>query len=179
MSGPEIIVGVTGGISAYKSADLVSQLVQAGVHVNVVMTKAAQAFVGKTTFAALSGRTVAHDLFDCHLHPLGSHITLSEQSQLLCIAPASADFLSKAANGVGDDLLSTLYLAFSGPVVMAPAMNSAMWAHAAVQRNTKQLREDGVHLVGPEAGWLSCRSQGPGRMADPTQIANEIQRLLD
>ncbi|MEE3368872.1 MAG: flavoprotein [Planctomycetota bacterium] len=179
MSGPEIIVGVTGGIAAYKSAELVSCLVQSGVIVNVVMTRAAQAFVGMATFAALSGRPVAHELFDCRLHPLGAHITLSEQSQLLCIAPASADFLSKAVNGVADDLLSTLYLAFSGPVVMAPAMNSSMWSHPAVQRNTRQLKEDGVHLVGPEAGWLSCRNQGLGRMADPSTIANEIQRLLD
>ena len=126
MSGPEIIVGVTGGISAYKSAELVSQLVQSGVLVNVVMTGAAQAFVGKATFAALSGRPVADELFDSQRHPLGSHITLPEQSQLLCIAPASANFLSKAVNGIADDLLSTLYLAFSGPVVMAPAMNSSM-----------------------------------------------------
>jgi phosphopantothenoylcysteine decarboxylase/phosphopantothenate--cysteine ligase len=179
MSGPRIIVGVTGGISAYKTAELVSQLVQSGMLVNVVMTRAAQAFVGKATFAALSGRPVAQELFDSQLHPLGSHITLSEQSQLLCIAPASADFLSKAANGIADDLLSTLYLAFPGPVVMAPAMNSSMWSHPAVQRNTSQLKEDGVHLVGPDAGWLSCRSQGPGRMADPTTIASEIQRRLE
>ena len=179
MSGPEIIVGVTGGISAYKSAELVSQLVQSGVLVNVVMTGAAQAFVGKATFAALSGRPVADELFDSQRHPLGSHITLPEQSQLLCIAPASADFLSKAVNGIADDLLSTLYLAFSGPVVMVPAMNSSMWSHPAVQRNIKQLEEDGVHLVGPDAGWLSCRSQGLGRMADPTTIANDIQLLLD
>ena len=178
MSDQEITVGVTGGISAYKTADLVSQLVQTGVHVNVVMTRAAQAFVGVTTFAALTGREVALDLFDSPSQPLGAHIALAEKSELLCIAPATADFLAKAARGAADDLLSTLYLAFSGPVVMAPAMNSTMWGHPAVQRNTQQLSDDGVHFVGPEAGWLSCRSRGPGRMADPAAIATEIQRLL-
>lgn len=178
MSEREITVGVTGGISAYKTAELVSQLVQTGVHVNVVMTKAAQAFVGATTFAALTGREVARDLFDSPRHPLGAHIALAENSELLCIAPATADFLAKAAGGAADDLLSTLYLAFSGPVVMAPAMNSTMWAQPAVQRNTQQLTGDGVHFVGPDTGWLSCRTEGPGRMADPTAIATEIQRLL-
>ncbi|MDX1947565.1 MAG: flavoprotein [Pirellulaceae bacterium] len=178
MHGREIVVGVTGGIAAYKTAALVSQLVQAGAGVTVVTTAAAEQFVGAATFAALTGRPVARKVFDEVLFPLGAHITLAERAQLLLVAPASADFLSKAAHGTADDLLTTLYLAFAGPVLVAPAMNTAMWEKPAVQRNVAQLRADGVGFIDPEAGWLSCRQVGAGRMAAPDKIFEAVRGLL-
>jgi phosphopantothenoylcysteine decarboxylase/phosphopantothenate--cysteine ligase len=178
MNGREIVVGVTGGIAAYKTAALVSQLVQAGAGVTVVMTAASERFIGAATFAALTGRPVAREGFDERLFPLGAHIALAERGELLVVAPASADFMAKAAHGLADDLLSTLYLAFSQPVLMAPAMNTAMWEQAAVQRNVAQLRTDGVHFVDPDSGWLSCRQVGAGRMASPETIASAVSALL-
>src|SRR5438874_6059079 len=144
----EILIGVTGGIAAYKTAALVSQLVQSGAGVTVAMTAAAERFIGATTFAALTGRPVAREMFDERQFPLGAHITLAE-AELLVVAPASADFLAKTAHGVADDLLATLYLAFNGPVLMAPAMNTAMWEKPAEQRNVAQLRADGCQFVNP------------------------------
>jgi phosphopantothenoylcysteine synthetase/decarboxylase len=179
MNGREIIVGITGGIAAYKTAALVSQLVQGGVGVSVVMTAAAERFIGAATFAALTGRAVARDVFDESQFPLGAHITLAEKAELLVVAPASADFLAKAAHGIADDLLATMYLAFKGRVLMAPAMNTAMWEKAAVQRNISQLRADGVNFVEPTSGWLSCRQVGAGRMAEPDAILAAIRGLLD
>src|SRR5687767_11663455 len=167
MNGREIVVGVTGGVAAFKTAALVSQLVQSGAGVTVVMTAAAERFIGAATFAALTGRPVARETFDEANFPLGAHITLAERAELLVVAPASADFLAKAAHGLADDLLSTLYLAFGKHVLMAPAMNTAMWEQPAVQRNVAQLRADGVHFIDPESGWLSCRQVGSGRMAAP------------
>jgi phosphopantothenoylcysteine decarboxylase len=178
MKGREIVVGVTGGIAAYKTAALVSQLVQAGAGVTVVMTAAAEQFVGPATFAALTGRPVARHAFDDRQYPLGAHIELAERAELLLVAPASADFLAKAAYGHADDLLSTLYLAFSGRVVIAPAMNTAMWQQPAVQRNVVQLRADGVQMIDPESGWLSCRQVGAGRMAAPEKIFDTVRELL-
>lgn len=174
----EIVVGVTGGIAAFKTAALVSQLVQGGNGVTVVMTTAAERFIGAATFAALTGRPVAREIFDETQYPLGAHIALAERGELLVVAPASADFLAKAAHGQADDLLSTLYLAFGKPVLMAPAMNTAMWEQPAVQRNIAQLRSDGVHFVDPESGWLSCRQVGAGRMAAPETILIAINDLL-
>ncbi len=179
MKGREIVVGVAGGIAAYKSAALVSRLVQAGAGVTVVMTEAAEAFVGPATFAALTGRPVARKVFDEAQFPLGAHVTLAERAELLVVAPASADFLAKAAHGLADDLLSTLYLAFNGPVLMAPAMNTAMWEQPAVQRNISQLKADGVQFIDPESGWLSCRQVGAGRMAAPEKIFEAVQRSLN
>jgi phosphopantothenoylcysteine decarboxylase/phosphopantothenate--cysteine ligase len=173
----EIIIGVSGGIAAFKSAALVSSLVQNGHSVSVVMTRAARKFIGPATFAALTGRPVACDGFDRHF-PLGAHIELADRAQLLCIAPASADVLAKAACGLADDLLSTLLLSFAGPTIFAPAMNSAMWDKPAVQRNIKTLRGDGFHFVDPQEGWQSCRRQGMGRMADPAEIQAAIEKLL-
>jgi phosphopantothenoylcysteine decarboxylase/phosphopantothenate--cysteine ligase len=177
MMGRRLVIGVSGGIAAFKTAALVSQLVQAGAEVSVVMTAAARQFIGPPTFAALTGRPVALDVFDPH-YPLGAHIQLAADAQLLCIAPASADFLAKMAHGLADDLLSTLYLGFAGPVLVAPAMNDHMWQQLAVQRNVQRLRDDGVHFVDPESGWLSCRQTGVGRMAEPEAIAQAIDRLL-
>jgi phosphopantothenoylcysteine decarboxylase len=155
MHGSEILLGVTGGIAAYKAADLCSQLVQAGAAVSVVMTRAAGRFIGPTTFEALTNRPVHRHMFAPREHPLGEHIGLARRAKLIVVAPASADCLAKFANGIADDLLSTLYLAFTGPVLVAPAMNSDMWAKPAVQRNVAQLRADGVHFVDPGQGWLS------------------------
>jgi phosphopantothenoylcysteine decarboxylase/phosphopantothenate--cysteine ligase len=174
----EIVVGITGGVAAYKSAMLVSRLVQAGLGVTVVTTPAAEKFIGPAALSALSSRPVARELFD-PAFPLGAHITLAQRAELLVVAPASADFMAKAAHGLADDLLSTLYLAFTGPVLMAPAMNTAMWNHVAVQRNVQRLRDDGVQFIDPESGWLSCRQQGTGRMAAWEQIAEAVQTRLD
>lgn len=178
MNGREIIVGVTGGIAAFKTAAIVSQLVQGGAGVSVVMTAAAERFIGAATFAALTGRPVARQIFDEAQFPLGAHITLAERADLLVVAPASADFLAKAANGLADDLLTTLYLAFTGKVLLAPAMNTAMWEKPAVQRNITQLKSDGVQFVEPGSGWLSCRQVGAGRMAEPEVILATIRDLL-
>jgi phosphopantothenoylcysteine decarboxylase/phosphopantothenate--cysteine ligase len=178
LDGREIIVGVGGGIAAYKTAALVSQLVKAGAGVTVALSPAAEKFVGPATFAALSARPVASDAFDSQRFPLGAHIELAMRGHLLCVAPATANFLAHAALGLADDLLSTLYLSFTGPVLLAPAMNCEMWEKPAVARNVAQLKDDGAHFVGPDEGWLSCRSQGTGRMAAPEAIFDAIRRLL-
>jgi len=178
MNGREIVVGVTGGIAAYKTAVLVSQLVQAGAGVSVVMTASAGEFIGRATFEALTGRRVYSQVFHEAEHPLGSHIALAERGELLVVAPATANFLAKAAGGMADDLLSTLVLSFSGPLVIAPAMNCQMWEKPAVQRNVDQLRGDGATIVDPEEGWLSCRTSGVGRMASPETIRATIEKQL-
>jgi phosphopantothenoylcysteine decarboxylase/phosphopantothenate--cysteine ligase len=178
LAGTELVVGVTGGVAAFKTAAMVSRLVQDGAAVTVVMTDAATRFVGPATFEALTGRPVYRTVFDNAEFPLGAHIGLAERAKLLVVAPATADFMAKAATGAADDLLSTLYLAFTGTVLLAPAMNSAMWAKPAVQRNVAQLRADGVEFVDPGEGWLSCRQTGAGRMAEPDAIRAAIEKLL-
>lgn len=175
----EIIIGVSGGIATYKTAALVSSLVQLGHGVSVVMTPSAHRFVGAATFEALTGRPVPRDTFDTLHHPLGPHIGLAEGADVLCIAPATANVLAKIAHGLADDLLSTLVLSFRGPVIVAPAMNSDMWAKPAVRRNVETLTADGIQIVQPEEGWLSCRKTGPGRMADPEVIQNAIDEVLN
>lgn len=177
IAGREILCGVTGGIAAFKTAALVSQLVQGGARVTAVMTRDARKFVGPATFAALTGRPVVDRVFDRH-YPLGAHIELARMAKLLVVAPATANFLAKTAHGVADDLLSTLYLSFTGPVIFAPAMNTEMWEKPAVQRNVAQLRQDGVMIVDPEDGWLSCRTRGAGRMAAPEKILAAIEAAL-
>lgn len=173
----EIVVGVTGGIAAYKTAALVSRLVQDSHAVGVVMTRSAAQFIGAQTFAALTGRAVVTDLFD-PAFPLGAHIELARSARLLCVAPATANFMAKAASGAADDLLSTLYLCFTGPVLIAPAMNCEMWDHAATKRNVGQLRADGVRFVEPGEGWLSCRTKGIGRMAEPDDLFAAVKSTL-
>ncbi len=176
MKGHQILIGVTGGIAAYKTAALVSKLVQAGAGVTVVMTQAATQLIGPKTFEALTGRPVAVDLWA----PIMSHahIELADRGEVFCIAPATANFLAKAAWGIGDDLLTTTVLAFSGPIVVAPAMNSRMWQKPAVQRNLRQLREDGFIIIEPGEGYLSCGMVGPGRMAEPEEIFARLDELL-
>jgi phosphopantothenoylcysteine decarboxylase/phosphopantothenate--cysteine ligase len=178
MNGREVVLGVCGGVAAYKTAMLASRLVQAGAGVSVVMTAAAHKFIGPATFAALTGRPVCVDVFDDRDHPLGPHIDLAQRGELLCVAPATANFLAKAASGAADDLLSTLYLAFTGPVLVAPAMNAEMWGKPAVGRNIAQLRTDGVSIIDPTEGWQSCRRSGPGRMAEPETILAAIEKWL-
>jgi phosphopantothenoylcysteine decarboxylase len=175
--GRELIIGVSGGIAAYKTAALVSSLVQHGHGVSVVMTGSARRFIGPATFRALTGRSVVVDGFDHHF-PLGAHIELADKADLMCIAPASANILAKAACGLADDLLSTMLLSVTGPTIFAPAMNSAMWEKPSVQRNIKTLRGDGSHFVDPQTGWQSCRRQGMGRLADPADIEAAIDKLL-
>lgn len=175
MNGRALLIGVTGGIAAYKTASLVSRLVQAGAEVSVVMTRSATRLVTPKTFEALSGRPVRTRTFGPGAHP---HVELAEAAELLCVAPATANVLAKAARGLADDLLSTLLLSFDGPVVMAPAMNNRMWEKPAVQRNVAQLRADGVLLIGPEEGYLSCGTRGLGRMAEPEEIFQVIAEQL-
>ncbi len=174
----EILIGISGGVAAYKTAALVSQLVQQEYRVQVVMTEAAEQFIGAATFRALTGRAVATTAFPPDSHPLGPHIELAREADLLCVAPATANLLAKASHGLADDLLSTLLLSFAGPVLFAPAMNAQMWDQPSVQRNVEQLRQDGRHFVGPDSGWLSCRDQGAGRMAEPDAMATKIESLL-
>ncbi len=173
----KILLGIAGGIAAYKAADLCSKLAQADHHVQVVMTWGASEFVGEATLAALSGRPVVTQSFDARF-PLGPHIELARGLDALVIAPATAATLARLAHGLADDLLSTLYLQNTAPVVLAPAMSDPMWNQASVQRNVEILRGDGCHIVGPEKGWLSCRVQGTGRMSEPAKIITEINALI-
>ena len=174
----EILLGVTGGIAAYKSADLASKLVQAGAHVTVVMTEAARQFIGPTTFEALTNRPVRGDLFSPREHFQGEHIGLARRAELMVVAPATADYLAKLSHGLADDLLSTLALTITCPLLLAPAMNTEMWNKPAVQRNVAQLQADGMLFAPPESGWLSCGQIGAGRMADPLQLMGHIESLL-
>ena len=174
----EILIGVSGGVAAYKTAVLTSALVQEGHGVQVVITRAGSEFVGAATFRALTGRAVVTDVFDAR-YPLGAHIELADRADLLCVAPASADFIGKLAHGLADDILSTLALAYSGPLLLAPAMNADMWEKPSVQRNISLLREDGAYFVGPGDGWQSCRRSGMGRMAEATEIQMAITQIVD
>ena len=179
MQGREIVVGVTGGIAAYKTADLVSKLVQGGASVTVVMTESAHQFIGPTTFEALTGRPVFTELFAPKENFQGEHIGLARPADLFVIAPATANFLAKSALGLADDLLTTLVLTMTCPMMVAPAMNCEMWAKPAVQRNVNQLRSDGVLIIEPNDGWLSCGQVGKGRMAEPQEILDQIQLQLN
>jgi len=178
MKGREILLGVTGGIAAYKAADLCSKLVQADAAVTVVLTESAQQFIGKTTFEALTNRPVYTDMFRPQEHHRGEHIGLARRADLCVVAPASANFLAKAAHGFADDLLSTLLLSMTCPLLLAPAMNTQMWSKPVVQRNLQQLKNDGVLYIEPESGWLSCREEGAGRMAAPETILMAIRKHL-
>ena len=174
----EILIGVTGGIAAYKVADLTSKLVQSGAQVTVVMTKAAGNFIGETTFQALTGRPVYSKIFDPVEHFQGEHIGLARRADLYLIAPATANTIARMANGMADDLVSTLALTVTCPIMVAPAMNTEMWNKPSVQRNIEQIRADGVLLIEPGDGWLSCGQVGAGRMAEPQEILSRIEKQL-
>ena len=178
MRGKRILLGVTGGIAAYKSAELVRRLVERGAEVQAVMTAAAREFIGATTFQALSGRPVRESLWDAAAEAAMSHIELARWAHLVLVAPASADFLARLTHGRADDLLATLCLATEAPIVVAPAMNRVMWANAATQANVATLRARGVHVVGPASGFQACGETGEGRMLEPTEIADQVAPLL-
>jgi phosphopantothenoylcysteine decarboxylase / phosphopantothenate---cysteine ligase len=174
-----VALGVGGGIAAYKAAELARALMERGFTVEVIMTRAAEEFIRPLTFAALTGRKVRTHLFsvasaDDTLASAIDHIRLAQENQLLVIAPATADLLAKFANGLADDLLTTTYLAFSGTVVLAPAMNTNMWNHPATQSNVQALRGRGHVIVEPGEGLLACGTIGPGRLAEPVEIADAV-----
>ena len=175
MKGREVLIAVTGGIAAYKTAALVSQLTQAGVGVSVIMTRSATKLVAAKTFEALSGRPVVTAVYGRGSHP---HIETSRKAEVLCVAPATANIVAKAAVGLADEIVSTVLLAFDGPTIFAPAMNVQMWLKPAVQRNIAQLRADGAVIIDPETGHLSCGEVGAGRMAEPAVIFNVIAEQL-
>jgi phosphopantothenoylcysteine decarboxylase/phosphopantothenate--cysteine ligase len=169
-----IVLGVTGGIAAYKSPDLVRRLIERGAEVQVVMTAAAQRFVKPMTFQAVSGRPARSDLWDSTAEAAMGHIELARWAQLVLIAPASADFLARLAGGRADDLLSTLCLATEAPLVLAPAMNRVMWANKATQANVDTLISRGVRILGPASGNQACGEIGAGRMWEPKQLAESL-----
>lgn len=178
LSGYEVVVCVTGGIAAYKTAGLVSQLVQQRVGVTVAMTRSARRFVGPTTFRALTRRPVLTSLWRTHDHPAFGHLDPGEKADLIIVAPATANILGKLAGGIADDLVSTLLLGAACPVMVAPAMNTRMWQHPAVQRNVDFLRQTGVEIEGPDDGWLACGDVGPGRMVAPETLLQRATALL-
>jgi len=179
-----VILGVGGGIAAYKAAELARTLMQRDVQVQVVMTSGAQEFVRPLTFAALTGHKVITGMFSSGgaeetLSSAIEHIGVAQDNDLLVVAPATADLLAKLAHGLADDFLSTLYLAFTGRVVLAPAMNTNMWLHEATQSNVETLRRRGHRFVEPESGFLACGMVGPGRLAEPEQIADAVSQELN
>lgn len=170
LRGRRLLLGITGGIAAYKAAELARLLVKDGADVQVVMTRAAGAFVGAMTLQAITGRPVREALFDAQHEAAMGHIELARWAELVVIAPATADFLAQMAAGMARDLLSTLCLATTAPLVVAPAMNQAMWRHAATQANVALLRSRGVTFLGPDEGAQACGDVGPGRMIEPEDI---------
>jgi len=179
-----VMLGVGGGIAAYKAAELVRQLQQRGHEVQVIMTRAAREFVQPLTFATLTGQKVVTDLFgqESASETLASaveHIGLAQKSNALIVAPATADLLAKFASGLADDFLTTFHLAFTGPIILAPAMNTAMWEHPATQKNLETLRARGCFVVDPDDGWLACGTVGAGRLPDPERIAAELDLLAE
>lgn len=172
-----LLLGITGGISAYKSVELARLLVASGARVRVVMTEAATRFVTPLTFQAVTGNPVHCHLFDEEYEAAMGHIELARWADQMLIAPATADFLARMAQGLADDLLSTLYLASSVPVSVVPAMNVHMWRHAAVQQNLSVLASRGVNILGPDSGAQACGDAGPGRMLEPTDIVAALGSL--
>jgi phosphopantothenoylcysteine decarboxylase / phosphopantothenate---cysteine ligase len=169
-----ILLGVTGGIAAYKSPDLVRRLVERGADVQVVMTGAAQRFVSPMSFQAVSGRPTRSDLWDDAAEAAMGHIELARWAQLVLVAPASADFIARLAGGRADDLLATLCLATEAPIALAPAMNRVMWANKATQANVEILVSRGIRILGPGAGSQACGEIGEGRMWEPVQLAESL-----
>lgn len=176
-----IVLGVSGGIAAYKAAELARALIQNGHEVQAVLTHAAGEFIRPLTFASLTGRKVISDLFDsaspeATYSSAIEHIGVAQENDLLLVAPATADVIGKFALGLADDFLSTLYLAFRGPVVLAPAMNNNMWEHEAVRGNIDALRRRGHTIVDPDSGFLACGTFGPGRLAELDKIVEAVER---
>lgn len=178
LTGRRILLGISGGIAAYKAAELARLLVRAGADVRVAMTESATRFITPVTLQALSGQPVWTDMWDARVPDNMGHIELSRDRELIVVAPATADFIAKVAHGLADDLLSALCAARRCPLMLAPAMNVEMWENAATQRNVQLLQESGVMLAGPAAGDQACGEVGMGRMLEPAQIAAEIERLF-
>src|SRR5580698_1776112 len=181
-----VVLGVGGGIAAYKSAELARSLMERGMRVQVVMTDAAREFITPLTFASLTGHKVITGLFaagsssespEATLSSAVEHIAVAQDNEVLVIAPATADLLGRLAHGLADDFLTTMYLAFTGRVVLAPAMNNNMWTHPATQENLAVLRKRGHIIVEPEEGLLACGATGPGRLAEPEKIASVVAGL--
>src|SRR4051812_46400591 len=173
----KVLLGIGGGIAAYKSAELARLLMQEGHEVQAVMTAAAQEFIRPLTFAALTGRKVLTDPFA--IESAIEHISVAQENELLVIAPATADLLARLAHGLANDFLTTTYLAFTGIVVIAPAMNVNMWRHPATQANLETLRRRGHHIVEPGAGYLACGMTGPGRLAEPAEILQAVDSVVN
>ena len=178
LRGRRLVLGITGGIAAYKAAELARLLVKDGAEVQVVMTAAARQFITPLTLQAITGLPVRDTLFDPQHEAAMGHIELARWAELVIVAPATADFMARAAQGMAGDLLGTLCLATDAPVLLAPAMNQAMWRHAATRANAETLRTRGVRLVGPDAGEQACGDVGPGRMSEPVDILGASRDML-
>ena len=179
LTGRNIVLGVTGGIAAYKSAELVSRLRHLGANVHVIMTRNATEFVSPLTFQTLSANQVVTDTFQAPEYWNVEHVALAKLAEVFVIAPATANIMAKMAAGIADDMLSTTVLATRAPVLIAPAMNTGMWTAAATQANRKTLSERGIQFVGPESGILACGDEGAGRMSEPSDIVEAIGRILN
>lgn len=173
-----ILLVIGGGIAAYKSLELIRRAKEKGIATRAIITKAGMEFVTPLSVAALSGNKVHTDMFDLGDEAEMGHIQLSRSADLVVVAPATANLIAKLANGLASDLASTMLLATDKPILMAPAMNIRMWQHPATQRNLATLQKDGVHFVGPNDGEMACGEYGPGRMAEPQEILDAIERLL-
>lgn len=178
LAGKNILLGITGSIAAYKSADLVRRLREVGANVRVAMTENAKRFITPLTMQAVSGNPVHEDLFDLHAEAAMGHIELARWADLVLVAPASADFMARLADGNGNDLLTTMCLATSAPIALAPAMNQGMWKHTMTQDNLQSLIQKGVHIFGPTEGSQACGDVGPGRMIEPLEIIEKTNALF-
>lgn len=178
LTGKEIVLGVTGGIAAYKAAEVVSRLRKLGASVHVIMTENARQFITPLTLETLSANPVVYDTFERPATWEVEHIALAKRAEVFAIAPATANILAKMACGIADDMLSTTVLATKAPVLVAPAMNTGMWTAPATRQNVETLRQRGVRFVGPEAGFLACGDEGSGRMSEPAAIVGAIEAIL-
>ncbi|WP_319497144.1 bifunctional phosphopantothenoylcysteine decarboxylase/phosphopantothenate--cysteine ligase CoaBC [uncultured Cohaesibacter sp.] len=179
LANKRILLVISGGIAAFKALDIIRLLLKEGAGVQVIMTRAATEFVAPLTIATLTGKPVLTELFDLTRESEIGHIELSRAADLVVVAPATANLIAKMANGIADDLPSTMLLATDKPVLVAPAMNVRMWYHPATQRNLATLQQDGLHFVGPAVGMMACNEEGPGRLSEPEEIVSEIRSLLD
>ena len=179
MQGKRIVLGIGGGIAAYKTPALVRQIVAAGMDVIPVMTESANHFVTATVLTTLSGHRVRNDLWDLEAERSMGHIELARWADTLLIAPATANLLARMANGLSNDLLTTLYLATTAPTIVAPAMNLEMWNHSATKRNIGVLESDGVSVIGPDCGEQACGETGPGRMLETEDIVSHLLMTTD
>ena len=178
LANKQVLLGVTGSIAAYKSADLVRRLRETGADVRVVMTENAKRFITPLTMQAVSGNPVHDDLFDLHAEAAMGHIELARWADVILVAPASADFMARLSNGNANDLLTTLCLATQAPIMLAPAMNQGMWQHALTQENLRALQQKGVQILGTNDGSQACGDVGPGRMLEPVEIREKLNSLF-